>query len=209
MQGFILWLQHELLPRLGPGGVFVIAFLDSSFLSIPEVNDIFVVTSAAASPARAWIAVTATTLGSLAGCSVLWLLGKRGGEPFLRSKFGAARIERSRQVFARWNVLALALPAVLPPPMPFKVFVLSAGVFGIPFRRFLVTLAIARCLRYTFWGVMGVHYGSRALDDLGVLDRWFGAHIVPIGLGLVLLFATILWGSLRRARARDSAIIGG
>src|SRR5689334_19011060 len=125
MHSFVLWLQHVLLPSLGPVGIFVVAFFDSSFLSIPEVNDVFVVTSAAALPHRAWIAVLLTTTGSVAGCSALWLIGKRGGEPLLVRKFGAVRVEQTRRAFRRWDLLALAVPAILPPPMPFKVFVFS------------------------------------------------------------------------------------
>src|SRR5260370_33249013 len=102
MHSFILWLQQTLLPRLGIGGVFVVAFFDSSFLSIPEVNDIFVVTSAAANPARAWLVVLATTLGSLAGGSALGRIGKRGGEPCRIRRFGALKVDatlrRSRLV---------------------------------------------------------------------------------------------------------------
>jgi membrane protein YqaA with SNARE-associated domain len=198
-----------LLPRLGPMGVFVVAFFDSSFLSIPEVNDVFVVSSAAASPARVWIAVLATTLGSVGGCSALWLVGKRGGEPFLTRRFGAERVERTRRAFRRWDLLALAVPALLPPPIPFKMFVFSAGVFGVPYPRFLITIAAARGLRYSMWATMGVLYGARALGFLAVVDNWFGENILVIGPVLALMALVIVLLLLRRARARpnESAII--
>src|SRR5207302_10571345 len=128
-------------------------------------------------PSRAWLAVLATTLGSLAGCGALWLIGKRGGEPFLVRKFGAEKVDRTRRAFRRWDLLALAVPAVLPPPMPFKMFVFSAGVFGVPYARFLVTLAIARGLRYMGWGAAGVLYGSKAVVALAALDIWFAEHL--------------------------------
>jgi membrane protein YqaA with SNARE-associated domain len=209
MHGFIVWLQEVLLPRLGPAGVFVVAFFDSSFLSLPEVNDVFVVSSSAANPARAWIAVLATTLGSISGCSALWLIGKRGGEPFLLRRFGAGRVERTRHAFRRWDLLALAVPAVLPPPMPFKMFVFSAGVFGVPYARFLLTIVIARGLRYSFWGTMGALYGARALGYLTLVDAWFVEHLPIVAPVLVLLAIVVIVLVRRRARAQsdESAII--
>src|SRR3989442_1237036 len=136
MEKIVLWVQNVLLPTLGPAGLFVVAFFDSSFLSLPEINDILVVTSCSLNPRSAWIPITLATLGSLAGCSVLWEIGRRGGEPLLERRFGKARVARTRVAFERWDLLALIVPALLPPPMPFKIFVLSAGVFGVPWRRF-------------------------------------------------------------------------
>ena len=198
MHDFVVWMQQTLIPLLGPFGMFVVAFFDSSVLSIPEVNDIFVVTEASARPRGVWMYVLATTLGSVAGCSLLWLIGRRGGEPLLVRRFGAARVEQSRQAYRRWDLLALAVPALLPPPMPFKIFVFSAGVFGVPFRRFVATIALARGLRYTTWGVLGGLYGRRAIEYLKSFDRWFETHgtvIVPLFIVAVLLAVLV---ALRR-----------
>src|SRR5687767_9275318 len=161
MHKAILWVQGTLVPLLGPPGVFVVAFLDSSFLSLPEINDILVVTAAAGNPRMVWLHVLMATLGSVAGCSALWAVGRKGGEPLLVRRFGAERVERTRRTFAKWDILALAIPSMLPPPMPFKVFVLSSGVFGIPYRRLVTTLLVARGLRYAFWALMGVLYGAQ------------------------------------------------
>ena len=169
-------MQTVLVPLLGSPGMFLVAFCDSSFLSLPEINDILIVTSAAADPSSAWLAVLMTTLGSVAGCTVLWELGRRGGEAFLVKRFGTERVDRVRAAFQRYDILALAIPAVLPPPMPFKIFVLSAGVFGFPYRRFFTTLMIARGLRYTFWAILGTIYGDEALALLKRIDGWFQAH---------------------------------
>src|SRR5262249_26137643 len=166
MHKVVLWIQTVLLPALGPSGLFFVAFCDSSFLSLPEINDILVVTSSSHNPATAWIPIAMATLGSLAGCSTLWVIGRRGGEPLLERRFGKAQVARTRAAFERWDVLALGIPAILPPPMPFKIFVLSAGVFGVPWRRFALTLILARGLRYVFWGLLGIFYGDEALDML-------------------------------------------
>ena len=194
MHDIVVWIQTVLIPTLGPFGLFVVAFFDSSFLSVPEINDVLVVTSSAGHPATAWMYVLAATLGSLAGCSALWYVGRRGGEALLVRKFGRDRVDQTRAHFKKWDILALAIPAMLPPPMPFKIFVLSSGVFGLPYRRFAATLIVARGLRYIFWGIMGATYGDAALAALQEFDRWFddrwvvilsvAAAVVVVGIAL-------------------------
>lgn len=208
MHKLFVWVQEVMIPFLGAPGMFIAAFLDSSFLSIPEINDFLMVTSCAAHPGKAPIYVAMTTLGSLAGCSVLWWLGKRGGEGFLVRRFGPARVEQTRERFKKWDVLALAIPSVLPPPMPFKIFVLSAGVFGIPYRRLAVTLIVARGLRYLFWGTLGIVYGDEALALLRGVDRWFGRWwplILTLAAACVVALAVVY--ALRKLRA--PADVGG
>jgi len=95
------------------------------------------------------------------------------------------------------------------PPMPFKVFVLSAGVFEMPWRRFVVTLLISRGLRYTFWGVMGVMYGDEALAMLKRFDAWFGGSISTILLVVAIILVALglwyLWWRRAAAAARSSS----
>jgi membrane protein YqaA with SNARE-associated domain len=191
MHGVVIWIQTVLIPTLGPFGLFVVAFFDSSFLSVPEINDVLVVTSSAGYPPTAWMYVVAATLGSLAGCSALWYVGRRGGEALLVRKFGRDRVDRTRSTFKKWDILALAIPAMLPPPMPFKIFVLSSGVFGVPYRRFAATLVVARGLRYIFWGFMGATYGEEALALLKRFDAWFDDNAIAI---LAVSAAIILAG---------------
>jgi membrane protein YqaA with SNARE-associated domain len=204
MHELVVWMQAKLIPFLGPPGMMLVAFFDSSFLSLPEVNDIFLVTESAARPGSAWMYVIATTLGSVAGCSALWLLGKRGGEPLLVRRFGAARVEQTRRAFRRWDLLALAVPAILPPPMPFKIFIFSSGVFGVPYRRFVLTVAMARGLRYATWGVLGSLYGARAIEYLKSFDEWFDRNdviVIPVFVLSVILALLIAVRRQRRARA--------
>jgi membrane protein YqaA with SNARE-associated domain len=200
MHRLVVWIQTFLIPLLGPVGLFVVAFFDSSFLSLPEINDLLVVSSAAARPATAWMYVAGATLGSVAGCMVLWWVGRRGGEPLLVRRFGEARVARSRQAFHRWDVFALAVPALLPPPMPFKIFVLSAGVFGFPFRRFVLTLLAARGVRYTVWGILGAVYGKEALELLRRFDGWFRENVVAllVAAAVAILVGLGLWLARRR-----------
>lgn len=201
MHRVVLWVQTVLVPTLGPLGMFLVAFMDSSFLTIPEINDLLIVTSSAAHPASAPLYVAMTTLGSLAGCSVLWWLGRRGGEPLLVKRFGAERLASTREAFKKSEVLALALPALLPPPMPFKVFVLAAGVFGLPYSRFATTLLVARGLRYSFWSVMGIRYGAEAVQLLRRIDAWFDERLPwLLALAALALLAAL---AVRLARRRD------
>jgi membrane protein YqaA with SNARE-associated domain len=206
MEKIVLWIQNVLLPTLGPAGLFVVAFFDSSFLSLPEINDILVVTSCSLHPRSAWIPITLATLGSLAGCSVLWEIGRRGGEPLLERRFGKAQVARTRVAFERWDLLALIVPALLPPPMPFKIFVLSAGVFGVPWRRFAGTLILARGLRYVFWGLLGIIYGDEALKLLRAVDRWFDDNglMVLAAVAAAVLVGLAVWALRRRARPTHS-----
>jgi len=202
MEKIVLWIQNVVLPTLGPAGLFVVAFFDSSFLSLPEINDILVVTSCSLHPGSAWIPISMATLGSLAGCSVLWEIGRRGGEPLLERRFGKAQVARTRVAFERWDLLALIVPALLPPPMPFKIFVLSAGVFGVPWRRFAGTLILARGLRYVFWGTMGIFFGDEALEMLRGVDRWFDDHGLAV-LAVVAAAVVVVvgvWFLRRRSR---------
>ena len=207
MEKIVLWIQNVVLPTLGPAGLFVVAFFDSSFLSLPEINDILVVTSCSLHPGSAWIPISMATLGSLAGCSVLWEIGRRGGEPLLERRFGKAQVARTRVAFERWDLLALIVPALLPPPMPFKIFVLSAGVFGVPWRRFAGTLILARGLRYVFWGTMGIFFGDEALEMLRGVDRWFDDH--GLAVLAVVAAATVVVGGVwflrRRSRPKPPA----
>jgi membrane protein YqaA with SNARE-associated domain len=207
MHKVVLWIQIVLVPMLGPAGIFVIAFLDSSFISVPEINDILVVTSSSAHPERAWLYALMATLGSVTGCLVLWELGRRGGEAFLVRRFGASRVERTRAAFQRWDVLAIAIPSLLPPPMPFKIFVLSAGVFGFSGRRLALTLVIARGMRYTLWAILGAVYGDEALGWLERTDRWFAdrwPYLLLITAGALLVLALVL-AARKALRARAGA----
>lgn len=209
MHKLFVWVQEVLIPFLGAPGIFIAAFLDSSFLSIPEINDFLMVTSCAAHPERALLYVSMTTLGSLAGCSVLWFLGKWGGEGFLVRRFGTARVEQTRERFKKWDVMALAIPSILPPPTPFKIFVLSAGVFGIPYRRLALTLIVARGIRYTFWGTLGIVYGDEALAMLRHVDRWFAAYRTPLILTLVAAVALPVAAVYAYRKLRAPADVGG
>jgi membrane protein YqaA with SNARE-associated domain len=176
------WIQAFALSIGGPG-LFVIAFLDSSFLSFPEVNDLLIVLMVVRHPERMLLYATLATLGSIAGCLALYFVGRRGGEALLRRRFSGGNVERASALMRKYGAMALIVPALLPPPAPFKIFVLMGGVANIPLQTFIWSIAFGRGVRYFGEGVLAVMYGQQALDYIHENGK-----IVALALG-VLVFA--------------------
>jgi membrane protein YqaA with SNARE-associated domain len=181
---------------LGAPGLLLVAFLDSSFLSLPEVTDILVVVLVIKRPEFwMWHALFAT-LGSVAGCYALYLVGRKGGEVVLRKRFNAQNVDRGLGIFRRYGLLAVVVPAILPPPMPFKIFVLMAGVARVRPLTFLVAATIGRGFRYGSEALLAYWYGEQATrfirENLPTVSLWLGATVA------VLAIAYIVW---RRRRA--------
>ena len=181
---------------LGAPGLVLVAFLDSSFLSLPEVTDILVVVLVIKRPEFwMWHALFAT-LGSVAGCYALYLVGRKGGEVVLRRRFKAENVERGLEIFRRYGLLAVVVPAILPPPMPFKIFVLLAGVARVRPATFILAAIIGRGFRYGSEALLAYWYGEQATrfiqQNLPVVSLWLGATIA------VLAIVYIVW---RRRRA--------
>src|ERR687893_764686 len=147
----------------GPSMV-VIGALDSSLLSLPEINDYLVVMRCANSPYEVFYFPLFAAAGSVIGCLLLYTLIRRGGQAVLRKRFRAEHLERVERTYARFGFLALAVPALLPPPMPFKIFVATAGALEHPRWRFMTTIMIARTLRYVVGGTLAVFYGRQVID---------------------------------------------
>jgi membrane protein YqaA with SNARE-associated domain len=177
------WLQVTLLPYGGPG-LFVLAVCDSSFLSLPEVNDLLLMYFSIQEPRLMLVYASFTTAGSVVGCLMLYTVGRKGGEAVLRRRLSGERMDRFRSGYARFGILAVVIPSLLPPPTPFKVFVLSAGAFGVPTGRFLVAVLIGRSLRYFGQGVLAVLYGEAAI-------AWVRDNAAPVGVGLSVAFILI------------------
>lgn len=177
---------------LGGPGLFLIAVADSSFITIPEANDILIVVL---SIGQHWYTmlcyVMMTTLGSVLGCCLLYSAGRKGGEVMLRKRFSQARIDWVRGMFARSDILMILIPCLLPPPMPFKIFVLSSGVFGLKPSRFIFAVFMGRTLRYSMWGVLAVLYGE-------VIRDFIQHDIHKVGIILMVLFFALAMGLVVR-----------
>jgi membrane protein YqaA with SNARE-associated domain len=181
---FPLWLAR-LVAVMGGGGLFVVNFLDSSVLSFPFVADTLVIELSSEKPARMPYYAAAAALGSLAGCIWLYWLAKKGGQAFFHRRAGKAA-RRARQWVDRNAFLSVFIPAILPPPFPFKVFVLAEGVFQVPLRTFVMALLLGRGLRYFAEGLFGVKYGQQALLFLVTHGSAFAVAALVVILFLYL-----------------------
>ena len=156
-----VWLQH-FVAVMGGGGIFAVAFLDSSVLSFPFITDALVMRMCIERPARMLYYVAMATLGSLLGCFWIYWLAKKGGEVYFHRHGGRYALKAKRWVGGH-AFLSLFIPAILPPPMQFKVFVLAEGVFQVPLRTFVLALVLGRGVRYLAEGIFAVRYGQGAL----------------------------------------------
>jgi len=151
----------------GPS-MILIGALDSSLLSLPEINDYLVVARCYSHPKSAWLFPLFPAIGSTLGCLLLYSIMRRGGLAVLHRRFRIDRVQKVERAYARFGILALAVPALLPPPLPFKIFVATAGALQFPRRKFLLTIMVARSLRYYTEGILAVFYGQRVLRFLQI-----------------------------------------
>ena len=201
MARIIAWVQSFALTIGGPG-LFFIAFLDSSFLSLPEINDLLVVLLVVQHKERMLYYALMATLGSLAGCLVLYFIGRKGGAALARRRLGGRRMERALTLYQRYGALAIAIPAVLPPPAPFKVFVLLAGIAGVPVLHFASVIALARGFRYTAEAWLAVRYGDQAIALIEEHGRSLSIALAVVVIGSVL--AWLIWRARRRVHVEDT-----
>ncbi|MFQ5662597.1 MAG: YqaA family protein [Terriglobia bacterium] len=188
---------HSLLGLAGGWGLLAIAFFDSSFGTLPILNDLLVIWFSIQNPNAMLFYVTMASVGSILGSLTIFYLARKGGEVVLRKKASPEQIERIRRWYEKNEFLTVAIPALLPPPTPFKVFVLAAGVFQMRLRYFLTALALGRGLRYFTWGFLAVRYGKRA----EVFLRTHFLEVSGAAIALMLL-AYLLMRMAERYRAR-------
>jgi membrane protein YqaA with SNARE-associated domain len=170
----------------GPA-MILIGALDSSLLSLPEINDYLVVMRCYSDPKSVFYFPLFAALGSVIGCVLLYELMKRGGQAVLHRRFNQSHIDRVERAYARFGFLAVAVPALLPPPMPFKIFVATAGALEYPRRRFILTVMIARSLRYLVEGALAIYYGEYVIQFM----KEFGFAILIGVAGLCVVGLTL------------------
>ena len=147
----------------GAPGILLVAFLDSSILSLPEIADLLVIYMVTRHHDLLALYVVSATAGSLAGCLALFYIGKKGGEALMRRRFHEAHVDKTLAAFRRHGVMAVLIPSILPPPAPFKIFVLLAGVAEISAAQFSTAILIGRGARYLVEGLLALWYGERAM----------------------------------------------
>ena len=208
LKGFIVGMPMY----VAAPAMILIGALDSSLLSLPEINDYLVVARCMYDPPAAFYFPLFAAAGSVLGCLLLYTIIRRGGQAVLRKRFKAEHIERVERAYARFGFLALAIPALLPPPMPFKIFVATAGALEYPRWRFMMTVMIARSLRYYIEGTLAVFYGEQVLTflkDNGLMILSVVAAICLVGLLIYLYInrgkTTDIEGKSKKEKGKSEA----
>lgn len=185
---------HAMASILDGPGLLLIAFADSSFLTLPEGNDFLIVMLSTGNTWRRMAYyVIMTIVGSVIGCLLLYFVGRKGGNPLLRRRFSEKHIARAERLFEKYGILTVVVPSILPPPCPFKIFVLTAGAFRLKWAEFIVAVTLGRTIRYSTWGILSVLYGGAVmkymqqnLHAVGIV--LFGILIMILGTMLTLYF---------------------
>lgn len=179
-----------LAEQFGAPGLAVIAFLDSSFLSLPQVGDALLIGLTIKHPSHGFLYALATTFGSVSGCYALYAVGRKSGEAFLRRKFKEQHIDRGLAIVQHHGWLAVTIPSLMPPPTPFKLFVLLAGVADLRPLTFIMAATLGRGFRYGAEAWLAYAYGERATEfirnNLPTVSMWLAGIILVAALGLVV-----------------------
>jgi membrane protein YqaA with SNARE-associated domain len=184
LKRYSAWIWSVLAP-LGPWGVFAIATVDASFMGLPM--DAIVAGYVYSSPRNFLFYVVLASAGSAIGSSVLYLIGYLGGEKVLRKRISEERLARIHASFERHEFWALMFPAMLPPPTPFKLFVLGAAIFEMKYRDFLAAIFAGRFVRFLLLSILTIKFGPQFVQLVGELFRHhFGWVLAAVGIGLVL-----------------------
>lgn len=182
---------------LGPLGLFAVAFLDSTFVPLPSSADALMILLTTANPPLMIIYAAIATTGSTIGCVVLYSISRRAGSRALR-KFSPSKQKRVKELIDRYDVLSVLVASLMPPPFPFKLFVVTAGVFRFSLARFTVAIFAGRMFRFLLLGYLAIRYGAQAMEVLAKYYPW-------IGLGLaVLVIAFFVVRNLRRRKSESA-----
>jgi membrane protein YqaA with SNARE-associated domain len=169
----------------GGFGLLGLSLLDSTILPFPSLNDLLLIDLCIESPLRMPYYAAMATLGSVAGSVLLYFLARKGEEAAFHKKAGsqAPKIHRWMEQNGFATVVVAAL---LPPPTPFKLFVLAAGALGMPFRTFLAAMSIARGVRFFAEGYLAIRYGPQA-------TRFLIAHSMGFAISTIAFVLAFFW----------------
>jgi membrane protein YqaA with SNARE-associated domain len=181
--GALSKLSHYLV-SFGPFGLLAIAFLDSLMIPMPGGVDAVLMLLAAARPSWMLIYVAAATVGSTAGCVGLYRISQRAGKRAL-SRFSETKQKRVKDLIDRYDVMSVLVASLLPPPFPFKLFVVSSGVFRLNLLRFTLAVAGGRTFRYLLEGFLAARYGDHAKE---LLARYYPAIGIALAVLIVIAF---------------------
>lgn len=186
---------RDFLLALGIPGVILIAAIDSAGIPMPGGPDAVVMLVSWQRPALTIVVATAAAVGSVIGCCFLYLVGKKGGDVAL-SRFDKEKQERVKGWLRKNDLLAVFVAVIGPPPFPTKIFILSAGVIHMSWKRFVSAVFFGRFLRFVGEGYLGARFGDQAAD---VLKTYYPT------IGITLLVAAALVFIVKRLMARGEA----
>jgi len=189
----------KFLTTFGAFGLFAIAFLDSVMVPLPGGVDAVMLLLSASRPGWMLVYAAAATIGSTLGCLVLYYISRRAGHRAL-ARFSEAKQKRVKDLIDRYDVLSVLVASLLPPPFPFKLFVVSAGVFRLQVVRFAIAIAAGRAFRFLLEGYLAVRFGDRAKE---LLAQYYPA--IGIALAVLIVLSFVAKNALRRARQVEPA----
>ena len=191
LQSLLEWLK-----AFGPFGLFGISLVDSMGIPLPGGPDSVMILLSANNPGLMPVYALAATAGSAIGCTLLYLAARRAGAAALK-RVSVEKRNSIENLLGRYDLVAVMVPAVLPPPFPFKPFVLCAGVFKLKTWRFITAIFIGRALRFLIEGWLAIRFG----DDAG---RIIAQHGWKVLIGVVAIAGVIIGLSFLRVRSRRS-----
>ena len=196
LKRYTAWVWKVLAP-LGPWGVFAIAAVDGSLFGMPV--DAMVAVYVYRDRPHLLFYVVMASAGSALGSLVIYGIGYLGGETVLRKRISEERFNEIHASFEQHEFWAVMFPAMLPPPTPFKLFVLAASAFEMRFTHFLAAVFAGRCVRFLVLALLTIKFGPKVIDLVGSLARehmgWLVGGVIAIS-ALIALF-------LKRKRRRS------
>jgi membrane protein YqaA with SNARE-associated domain len=194
----------DFLIAYGPLGLFGIALLDSALIPLPGGPDVVMILLSKGRPAWMPLYVAAATLGSVVGCVILYYISRRAGRRALE-RFSEKKQARVKELIDRYDVLSVLVVSVLPPPFPFKLFIITCGVLRLSIMRFAIAIAFGRAFRFLLEGYLAVNYGDQAESLFRQYFPWIG-----LGLAVLIIFGFIAWMLWRkRASVREQRLDAG
>lgn len=176
----------DYLLALGPFGLFAVALLDSAFIPLPGGPDALMIAFTMAHPRLMIVYAALAALGSAVGCLILYYISRRAGSRALR-KFSPAKQKKVKDWIDRYDVLSVLVASLMPPPFPFKLFVVSAGVFRFSVVRFTAAILAGRLFRFLLEGYFAIRYGAQARELLQKYYPWIGIGLAVL---IIIFFVT-------------------
>ena len=197
----------EYLITFGAFGLFTVALLDSTFVPLPSSADALMLILTTAHPTWMLLYAFMATAGSAIGCWVLYLVSRRAGARALK-RFSERKQQRVKELIERYDVIAVLVATLLPPPFPFKLFVVSAGVFRFSLVRFMIAIVVGRAFRFLLEGYFAVRYGAEAKEILAKYYPWIGLGVVA-AIVLFVVLKRLLKRSQTEAAEQSLEITSG